>query len=132
MTKDKELEKLFSTAITSFDDNAEFCRTLSDNLSKIEYAKKYYDRRRHTYRINVALSFAADVVSAALAFLIYPLLPYDAQIVESLIHCANVVSGQAKIISSILFILLSSAILYSGTSALLDSRRAATESVIGK
>lgn len=123
MTKDKELEKLFSTAVTSFDDNAEFCSTLSDNLSRIEYAKQFYDNRRRGYRMNVALSFVAGAVSTALSPLIYPLLPKDAQIARFLIHCTNIISGQEKIISSTLFILLSSAIIYFGTSVLFGSRQ---------
>jgi hypothetical protein len=111
---DKELEKLFSTAITEFDDNDEFIATLSDNLDKIGYAKRLFEAQEHRHKIGLLLAFIAGAVSVIFTMLIFPLLPTDAKIFDFLIQgSVMVMSGQSKMISVLIFAILSTTVFYS-------------------
>jgi len=114
MTKDKDLEALFSTAITEFDDNEQFLSSLSESLGKIEYVKKLQNTQKRRYRLKLALTFAAGAASIILTLIIYPLLPFDAQILDLLASTGQslVISGQAKIVSSSLFAILTATVLF--------------------
>jgi len=122
MTKDKDLEALFSTAITEFDDNERFLSSLSESLGKIEYVKKLQNTQKHRYRLKLALTFAAGAASIILTLIIYPLLPFDAQILDLLVNKGQslVISGQAKIVSSSLFAILTATALFSAGSITRD------------
>lgn len=119
MTNDKDLENLFSTAVTSFDDNAEFTTALSDSLARIEQVKCFYEKRRRNYVANIVLAFLAGAVSAVLFVLAYPHLPVDAEVLGFLLHPGKLflLSGQAKVISGFLFVVTSTSVLFGAFSA---------------
>lgn len=120
MTKDKDLEELFSTAIMEFDDNDEFIDAVSENLDKLEFVREMQMRQKRYLRNCVITAFAAGAVSVALAFLISPYLPYDVQVLAPMLRLgkAIVASGQTKMISFVLFVFVSSVIICSVVSVL--------------
>ena len=120
MTKDKDLEELFSTAIMEFDDNDEFIDAVSENLDKLEFVREMQMRQKRYLRNCVITAFAAGAVSVALAFLISPYLPYDVQVLAPMLRLgkAIVASGQTKMRSFVLFVFVSSVIICSVVSVL--------------
>lgn len=62
MTKDKDLEELFSTAIMEFDDNDEFIDAVSENLDKLEFVREMQMRQKRYLRNCVITAFAAGAV----------------------------------------------------------------------
>lgn len=114
MTKDKDLETLFSTAVTTFDDNDKFTSALSDRLDKAECVKRICDSQKHGYSVKLVLSFVAGGVSVILALLAYPSLPTDSQIVTYLTKSARLMflGGHTKICSLLLIALITFAVFY--------------------
>lgn len=62
MTDDKDIEKLFSTAETQFDDDAQFMAALNEKLDKVEFIKQIQERKLKSYRISLIVAFAAGAV----------------------------------------------------------------------
>ena len=64
MIQEKEIEELFSSAITEFDDNSIFTSKLSRKLDKVEHLKRIQDEQKRGYRTDVILAFQERLVSA--------------------------------------------------------------------
>lgn len=115
MTQDKELEKLFSTAITEFPDNDRFLEQLSAQLDKVEYLKRVQQEQNRRYRMNLLLAFASGAFGMLAALLLLPLLPSDLQIIESIIHLGSnfAFPGNAKVLSTLMIVALSYGLVFS-------------------
>ena len=115
MTQDKELETLFSAAITEFPDNDQFLDQLSAQLDKVEYLKRVQQEQKRRYRINLVLAFASGAVGMLAALLLLPLLPSDMQIIESIVHLGHNITfpGNAKVLSTLMIVSLSYGLVFS-------------------
>ena len=84
MTKDKELENLFATAIQEFNDNDLFTADLSSTLDKVEILKRI--RQEQTPRPNTRLlvPFSAGAWRVIVARLLLALLPPAMVLMRSL------------------------------------------------
>ena len=124
MTQDKELETLFSAAITEFPDNDQFLDQLSAQLDKVEYLKRVQQEQKRRYRINLVLAFASGAVGMLAAFLLLPLLPSDMQIIESIVHLGHNITfpGNAKVLSTLMIVSLSYGLVFSINSFRRDIR----------
>lgn len=128
MTKDKEIEELFSSAITEFDDNEKFIADLSNQMDKLEYVRNMQAEQKRHYRFGLVAAFVAGVVGVVVALIVFPLLPYDVQIIDRLARSGNALalSSHAKMIATLLFAILTSAVIYSILSIVRDLRRLAS------
>ena len=124
MTQDKELETLFSAAITEFPDNDQFLDQLSAQLDKVEYLKRVQQEQKRRYRINLVLAFASGAVGMLAALLLLPLLPSDMQIIESIVHLGHNITfpGNAKVLSTLMIVSLSYGLVFSINSFRRDIR----------
>lgn len=124
MTQDKELETLFSAAITEFPDNDQFLDQLSAQLDKVEYLKRVQQEQKRRYRINLVLAFASGAVGMLAALLFLPLLPSDMQIIESIVHLGHNITfpGNAKVLSTLMIVSLSYGLVFSINSFRRDIR----------
>ena len=124
MTQDKELETLFSAAITEFPDNDQFLDLLSAQLDKVEYLKRVQQEQKRRYRINLVLAFASGAVGMLAALLLLPLLPSDMQIIESIVHLGRNITfpGNAKVLSTLMIVSLSYGLVFSINSFRRDIR----------
>ena len=124
MTQDKELETLFSAAITEFPDNDQFLDQLSAQLDKVEYLKRVKQEQKRRYRINLVLAFASGAVGMLAALLLLPLLPSDMQIIESIVHLGHNITfpGNAKVLSTLMIVSLSYGLVFSINSFRRDIR----------
>ena len=124
MTQDKELETLFSAAITEFPDNDQFLDQLSAQLDKVEYLKRVQQEQNRRYRINLVLAFASGAVGMLAALLLLPLLPSDMQIIESIVHLGHNITfpGNAKVLSTLMIVSLSYGLVFSINSFRRDIR----------
>ena len=115
MTQDKELETLFSAAITEFPDNDQFLDQLSAQLDKVEYLKCVQQEQKRRYKINLVLAFASGALGMLAALLLLPLLPSDMQIIESLIHLGHGITfpGNAKVLSTLMIVAISYGLVFS-------------------
>ena len=115
MTQDKELETLFSAAITEFPDNDLFLDQLSAQLDKVEYLKRVQHEQKRRYRMNMVLAFASGAIGMLAALFLLPLLPSDMQIIESLIHLGHGITfpGNAKVISTLMLVAVSYGLIFS-------------------
>lgn len=124
MTQDKELETLFSAAITEFPDNDRFLEQLSAQLDKVEYLKRVQQEQKHRYKMNLMLAFISGAVGMLVALLLLPLLPSDMQIIESIIHLGRDIAlpGNAKVLSTLMIVALSYGLIFSINSFSRDIR----------
>ena len=124
MTQDKELETLFSAAITEFPDNDQFLDQLSAQLDKVEYLQRVQQEQKRRYRINLVLAFASGAVGMLAALLLLPLLPSDMQIIESIVHLGHNITfpGNAKVLSTLMIVSLSYGLVFSINSFRRDIR----------
>lgn len=115
MTQDKELETLFSAAITEFPDNDLFLDQLSAQLDKVEYLKRVQHEQKRRYRMNMVLAFASGAIGMLAALFLFPLLPSDMQIIESLIHLGHGITfpGNAKVLSTLMIVAISYGLIFS-------------------
>ncbi len=115
MTQDKELEKLFKTAITEFADNNRFLEQLSAKLYKVEYLKCVQHEQWRRYKMNLILAFASGALSMLAALILLPLLPSDMQIMESIINLGVKICfpGNAKVLSTLMIVALSYGLVFS-------------------
>lgn len=125
MTKDPEIEELFSSAITEFDDNELFTSSLSRHLDKLQYVNELQKEQKRHYRFGLVAAFVAGVVGVVVALIVFPLLPYDSQIINHLVcsEHALAISGHAKMIATLLLAALSGAVIYSVLSIVRDLTR---------
>lgn len=115
MTKDKELEKLFSSAITEFPDNDRFMNQLSAQLDKVEYLKRIQQEQKRRLRRNLVLAFASGALAMLAVLLLLPILPSDVQIIESIINTGSNFNlpGKAKVLSTLMIVALSHGLVFS-------------------
>ena len=115
MTQDKELETLFSAAITEFQDNDQFLDQLSAQLDKVEYLKCVQQEQKRRYKMNMALAFASGALGMLVSLLLLPLLPSDMQIIESIIHMGSCFTfpGNFKVLSTLMIVALSYGLVFS-------------------
>ena len=124
MTQDKELEKLFSAAITEFSDNDQFLEHLSAQLDKVEYLKRIQQEQKRRYKMNLVLAFASGAFGMLVALLLLPLLPSDMQILDRFIHLGNNFTflGNVKVMSTLMIVALSYGLVFSINSISRDIR----------
>lgn len=115
MTKDTELEKLFSSAITEFPDNDRFMNQLSAQLDKVEYLKRIQQEQKRRLRRNLVLAFASGALAMLAVLLLLPILPSDVQIIESIINTGSNFNlpGKAKVLSTLMIVALSHGLVFS-------------------
>lgn len=77
MTKDKELENLFATAIQEFNDNDLFTADLSSKLDKVEILKHIQQEQKRRSNTRLLVAFFAGALSVIVALLLLPMLPTD-------------------------------------------------------
>lgn len=113
MTKDKDLEILFSSAIKEFDDNERFLSQLELKLEKVEYVKRVQEEQKKRYRTNLLLAFVAGALSMLVAAVLFPVLPYDLQILQAITDIDLFLPVKAKILSTMLIVALSYGLVFS-------------------
>ena len=125
MTKDKELEALFASAITEFDDNDIFIDKLSSRLDKVEFLKRIQQEQKRSLRRYLVVAFVAGVLSAVVALLLLPMLPTDLEIIRSITSIGNVAlfSYKVKVLSSLMILGLTYGLVFSVYSVLAETRK---------
>lgn len=125
MTKDKELEALFASAITEFNDNDIFIDKLSSRLDKVEFLKRIQQEQKRSCRRYLAVAFVAGVLSAVVALLLLPMLPTDLEIIRSITSIGNVAlfSYKVKVLSSLMILGLTYGLVFSVYSVLAETRK---------
>lgn len=125
MTKDKELEALFASAITEFDDNDIFIDKLSSRLDKVEFLKRIQQEQKRSCRRYLVVAFVAGVLSAVVALLLLPMLPTDLEIIRSITSIGNVAlfSYKVKVLSSLMILGLTYGLVFSVYSVLAETRK---------
>ncbi len=125
MTKDKELEALFASAITEFNDNDIFIDKLSSRLDKVEFLKRIQQEQKRSCRRYLVVSFVAGVLSAVVALLLLPMLPTDLEIIRSITSIGNVAlfSYKVKVLSSLMILGLTYGLVFSVYSVLAETRK---------
>lgn len=93
MTDDKDIEKLFSTAKTEFEDNAQFMDALSEKLDKVEFVKQIQERKLRSYKIGLIVAFAVGVVFGAIGLLVILHLPAESVTLAETGFLANLFGG---------------------------------------
>lgn len=125
MTKDKELEALFASAITEFNDNDIFIDKLSSRLDKVEFLKRIQQEQKRSCRLYLVVAFVAGVLSAVVALLLLPMLPTDLEIIRSITSIGNVAlfSYKVKVLSSLMILGLTYGLVFSVYSVLAETRK---------
>lgn len=125
MTKDKELEALFASAITEFNDNDVFIDKLSSRLDKVEFLKRIQQEQKRSLRRYLVVAFVAGVLSAVVALLLLPMLPTDLEIIRSITSIGNVAlfSYKVKVLSSLMILGLTYGLVFSVYSVLAETRK---------
>lgn len=125
MTKDKELEALFASAITEFNDNDVFIDKLSSRLDKVEFLKRIQQEQKCSCRRYLVVAFVAGVLSAVVALLLLPMLPTDLEIIRSITSIGNVAlfSYKVKVLSSLMILGLTYGLVFSVYSVLAETRK---------
>lgn len=125
MTKDKELEALFASAITEFNDNDIFIDKLSSRLDKVEFLKRIQQEQKRSCRLYLVVAFVAGVLSAVVALLLLPMLPTDLEIIRSITSIGNVAlfSYEVKVLSSLMILGLTYGLVFSVYSVLAETRK---------
>lgn len=125
MTKDKELEALFASAITEFNDNDIFIDKLSSRLDKVEFLKRIQQEQKRSLRRYLVVAFVAGVLSAVVALLLLPMLPTDLEIIRSITSIGNVAlfSYKVKVLSSLMILGLTYGLVFSVYSVLAETRK---------
>ena len=113
MTKDKELEKLFSSALTEFDDNETFLSRLEQKLEKVEYMKRIQEEQKKSYRINLVLAFVAGALSLLAVSALFPALPTDQQILQAVTDINLSLPVKGKLLSITLTVALTYCFVFS-------------------
>lgn len=115
MIQDKEIEDLFSSAITEFDDNSIFTSELSRKLDKMEHLKRIQDEQKRGYRTDVILAFVSGVTGVLAALALLPLLPADIQIVHRILTADFNLTfpADSKLLSMLFVIAFSYALIFS-------------------
>lgn len=124
MTQDKEIEILFSAAITEFSDNDSFMEQVSAQLGKVEHLKRIQQEQKRRYKMNLVLAFTSGAMGMLAALILFPLLPSDMQIMESIAHVGRYISfpGNSKVLSTLIVVALSYGIVFSINSFRRDIR----------
>ena len=104
MTKDKELENLFATAIQEFNDNDLFTADLSSKLDKVEILKHIQQEQKRRSYTRLLVAFFAGALSVIVALLLLPMLPTDMEIIRNLTSLSDIAffSHKVKVLSSII------------------------------
>ncbi|MGN1215102.1 MAG: hypothetical protein ACI4TJ_02535 [Candidatus Cryptobacteroides sp.] len=113
MTKDNDLEKLFASAVREFDDNGRFLEQLDQKLEKVEYVKRIQQEQRQAWRTNVVLTLVSGALSLLAAFLLFPLLPSDFQILQAISGINLYIPIKAKLLSIMLIVALTYSLVFS-------------------
>lgn len=93
MTKETEIEKLFSSAKTEFQDNEEFINSLSAKLDKVEYIKRMQDEKLRHYKTGILAAFVAGVIFGGTAIVAVTCMPADSEIISRLKAFGITVAG---------------------------------------
>lgn len=75
MTDDKDIEMLFATAKTEFDDNDRMMASLNAKLDKVEYIRRIQDQKARQYKIALVVAFVAGILFCGVAIVILNFLP---------------------------------------------------------
>lgn len=113
MTKGKDFEMLFSSALREFDDNDIFLGQLERKLEKVECVKRIQEEQKKNYRIKLMLAFVAGALSLLIAVLLLPILPSDLQILQALIDIDLTLPVRAHFLSIILIVVISYGLVFS-------------------
>lgn len=118
MTKDKELENLFATAIQEFEDNDLFIDDLSSKLDKVECLKRIQQEQKRRSNTRLLVAFFAGAMSVIVALLLLPMLPTDMEIIRNLTSLSNIAlfSHKVKVLSSITLFVLTYSVVFSAYS----------------
>lgn len=117
MTKDKELENLFATAIQEFNDNDIFTADLSSRLDKVEILKHIQQEQKRRSNTRLLVAFFAGALSVV-ALLLLPMLPTDMEIIRNLTNLSDIAffSHKVKVISSLILFVLTYSVVFSAYS----------------
>lgn len=115
MTKDKELENLFATAIQEFNDNDLFIDDLSSKLDKVEILKHIQQEQKRRSYTRLLVAFFAGALSVIVALLLLPMLPTDMEIIRNLTSLRDIAffSHKVKVLSSIILFVLTYSVVFS-------------------
>ena len=118
MTKDKELENLFATAIQEFNDNDHFTDELSSKLDKVEILKHIQQEQKRRSYTSLLVAFFAGALSVIVALLLLPMLPTDLEIIRNLTSLSDIAffSQKVKVLSSIILFVLTYSVVFSAYS----------------
>lgn len=118
MTKDKELENLFATAIQEFNDNDLFTADLSSKLDKVEILKHIQQEQKRRSNTRLLVAFFAGALSVIVALLLLPMLPTDMEIIRNLTSLSDIAffSHKVKVLSSIILFVLTYSVVFSAYS----------------
>lgn len=118
MTKDKELENLFATAIQEFNDNDLFIDDLSSKLDKVEILKHIQQEQKRRSNTRLLVAFFAGALSVIVALLLLPMLPTDMEIIRNLTSLSDIAffSHKVKVLSSIILFVLTYSVVFSAYS----------------
>lgn len=84
MTDDKDIDKLFSTAVTEFDDNRQFMSALTEKLDKVEYIQQIQGQKRKAYKISLIVAFAIGVVFGGIGLALILHMPETTPVINTL------------------------------------------------
>ncbi len=118
MTKDKELENLFATAIQEFNDNDLFTADLSSKLDKVEILKHIQQEQKRRSYTRLLVAFFAGALSVIVALLLLPMLPTDMEIIRNLTSLSDIAlfSHKVKVLSSLILFVLTYSVVFSAYS----------------
>lgn len=118
MTKDKELENLFATAIQEFNDNDLSTADLSSRLDKVEILKHIQQEQKRRSYTRLLVAFFAGALSVIVALLLLPMLPTDMEIIRNLTSLSDIAffSHKVKVLSSIILFVLTYSVVFSAYS----------------
>lgn len=118
MTKDKELENLFATAIQEFNDNDLFIDDLSSKLDKVEILKHIQQEQKRRSNTRLLVAFFAGALSVIVALLLLPMLPTDMEIIRNLTSLSDIAffSHKVKVLSSLILFVLTYSVVFSAYS----------------
>lgn len=118
MTKDKELENLFATAIQEFNDNDLFTADLSSKLDKVEILKHIQQEQKRRSNTRLLVASFAGALSVIVALLLLPMLPTDMEIIRNLTSLSDIAffSLKVKVLSSIILFVLTYSVVFSAYS----------------
>lgn len=118
MTKDKELENLFATAIQEFNDNDLFTADLSSKLDKVEILKHIQQEQKRRSNTRLLVAFFAGALSVIVALILLPMLPTDMEIIRNLTSLSDIAffSHKVKVLYSIILFVLTYSVVFSAYS----------------